>query len=144
MVISIYDLTKKPILVLGRNNRDIYDVIDQEFQLQKDGILFFFKNRDISLRYLTVHKSKGLEEENVIVLHMENSMMGFPNQMIDDSVLKYVSSRKDNFPFSEERRLFYVAITRTKNVTYLLTPKKNPSIFVKELLRDYKGFITIE
>ena len=140
---EIYESTNKPILILGRNNRDIYDVIDENFKLNSDGVLLFLEKKEISLRYLTVHKSKGLEEENVIVLHMENSIMGFPNQMIDDSVLKYVTCKEDKFLFSEERRLFYVAITRTKNITYLLVPKDNPSIFIKELLRDYKDFCNI-
>ncbi|MBE6147214.1 MAG: hypothetical protein E7168_02640 [Firmicutes bacterium] len=143
LILDIYDSTSKSILILGRNNRDINDVIDSDFVLNYDGTLLFVGKKEISLRYLTVHKSKGLEEENVIVLHMENSVMGFPNQMIDDSVLKYVVCKEDKFLFSEERRLFYVAITRTKNITYLLTPKNNPSVFIKELLRDYKDFCNI-
>ena len=43
----------------------------------------------------------------------------------------------------EERRLFYVALTRTKNYCYLFVPKDNPSIFVKELIKNYREYISI-
>ncbi|MBQ6816944.1 MAG: hypothetical protein IJO27_00770 [Bacilli bacterium] len=95
------------------------------------------------MTYLTVHRSKGLEEENVIVINLKNNNLGFPNQITDHQVLKHVSCKEDNYPHAEERRLFYVAITRTKNTTYLLTPKKNESIFITELKKEYKNKIKI-
>ena len=48
---------------------------------------------------------------------------------------KYILPKKEKCMYSEERRLFYVALTRTKNETYLFVKKDNPSIFVKELLK---------
>ena len=67
------------------------------------------------MTYLTVHKSKGLEEENVIIINLTNNKTGFPNKIEDNKILKYVSCKEDKYKYAEERRLFYVAITRTKN-----------------------------
>ena len=88
---------------------------------------------------LTVHKSKGLEAENVIILNLFDGVNGFPNKMVNDDVLKYVSDNYDTFPYEEERRLFYVAMTRTRNCNYLLVNKKKPSIFVSEILKDNRN-----
>lgn len=131
------------ILVLGRNNNDINFVIDKKyFKLEKDNIIYL-ENPDIKIKYLTIHKSKGLEAENVILINLEDKLLGFPNKIVDSKILKYVSCNSDRIPYSEERRLFYVALTRTKNYVFLLVPKKNESIFVKELKRNYKKKIKI-
>ena len=50
---------------------------------------------------------------------------------------------QNEYPYEEERRLFYVALTRTRNYIYLLVPKNNPSIFIKELIKDNKKDIEI-
>lgn len=141
LIIEIYNDTKSPILILGRNNKDINLVLSDEFKLRDDGNIIYTKNLDIKLKYLTVHKSKGLEEENVVIINLENSFLGFPNQIKDDRVLRFVSKSFEKYLYSEERRLFYVALTRTKNKVYLLVSKKKPSVFVLELSRNYKKFI---
>lgn len=133
LIEKIYLETNKPILILGRNNKDIYSVLDSNFKLRDDGMIIFNNNPDIKLYYLTVHKSKGLEEENVIIINMRNDYLGFPNQIKDDRVLRFVSKDYEKYPYSEERRLFYVGLTRTKNKVYLLVPRKNPSVFIKEI-----------
>ncbi len=126
----------KSIMIIGRNNFDI--------EMLKNSSLFSFsiKNRCEIMRYLpsiqtpisytTVHKSKGLEADNAILINFKNDKVGFPNQIANDMVLDFVIKKDDDFPFSEERRLFYVAITRTKNRTFVLTDNKAPSIFLKE------------
>jgi DNA helicase-4 len=70
---------------------------------------------DIDIKYITVHKSKGLEADNVIVLNLKNHLLGFPNKMTDDPMLSLLLSDDEKYRFAEERRLFYVALTRTKN-----------------------------
>ena len=62
--------------------------------------------------------------------------------MKDDRLLRFVTKTKINYPYDEERRLFYVALTRTKEKVYLFTPI-NSSIFVNELIDDYKNEIEI-
>ena len=132
LIVKIHNETNKPILILGRNNNDIYLILDDDFKLNNEDIIYK-KDINIKLKYLTVHKSKGLEEENVIILNLTDNILGFPNKIKDDKVLRFVSKNTEKYPYSEERRLFYVALTRTKNNVYLLVPNKNKSVFINEL-----------
>jgi DNA helicase-4 len=131
---KLLDKLSGNVLILGRNNYDINYVIDEEITY-KDAI--FYKNR--TFEYKTVHKSKGLESDNVIVLNMSNSIYGFPNKKSND--LQKLILEKDKYAYEEERRLFYVALTRTRNNVYLLVDRQNPSIFIKELLYNSKKYI---
>ena len=124
----------KEILVLGRNNKDIISYIDNTYKQDKD--IYTYNN--ISFRYLTIHKSKGLESDNVILINIEDKLLGLPTKIKDEKILKHVNNTKDYYPYEEERRLFYVALTRTKNKTYIISPYKNESIFIKEI-KKYKG-----
>ena len=117
-------LLKGDILVLSRNNIDI-------------NYIEYNKNID----FKTVHKAKGLESDNVILLNLNNSNYGFPNKI--DNKLQRKILPKNKYLYEEERRLFYVALTRTKNNIYLLVDKQNPSIFVKELIYNSKKYIEI-
>jgi DNA helicase-4 len=90
------------------------------------------------IEFLTVHKSKGLEADYAILLQCNNGTFGFPSQMSDDPVLKYVLSEGDAYPNGEERRLFYVAITRAKEMTLVMYDERNPSVFVTEFLHPEK------
>jgi DNA helicase-4 len=71
-----------------------------------------------------------------MIINASNRTTGFPNRMSDDPILSLVLTEQDEFLFAEERRLFYVALTRTKNVTYILVPDINMSSFVKELKNE--------
>ena len=135
LITKIYNDFKTPILILGRNNNDVKMLLNEDLKLNGNKLIYK-NNKDIDMYYLTVHKAKGLEEENVIIINLINGLNGFPCQIIDNKILRLVSNNKEYYPFSEERRLFYVALTRTKNYVYLLTPYINSSIFVKELLKD--------
>ena len=95
----------------------------------------------MNIRYLTIHSSKGLEEECVIIINLKDDVLGIPNKIENDKILKYVNNNIDIYPYEEERRLFYVGLTRTKSDVYLLVDKKNPSMFVKELIMDNKKYI---
>lgn len=143
LVMDIYRKTQKPILVLGRNNKDIEMVLGNNFKIKENGKLICKINEKIELYYLTMHKSKGLEEENVIVINLEDKLLGFPSQIKEDKMLRFVNHSFDKYPYSEERRLFYVALTRTKNYVYLLTPRRGYSIFIRELLKDNKRKIKV-
>lgn len=124
----------KNILILGRNNFDI----DKYFNLTKDGCIKYNK---VDIKYLTIHGSKGLEEDCVIIINLKDDILGIPNKIKDDKILKYVNNNIDIFPYEEERRLFYVALTRTKNEVYLLVDRNKPSIFVKELIKNNSKYI---
>lgn len=128
---------KNSILILGRNNKDIYKLIDKDYNVDSDfNIEYIPKN--IKMKYMTVHKSKGLEADIVILINLVDDIMGFPSKLEDDPILNLVSPKIDNYPFSEERRLFYVALTRTKSFVYLYAPFYNESIFVKEIKKYLK------
>ncbi len=141
LIYHIYEETCDEIMILGRNNRDIDYFLDKtKFKLVEDKVLSL-EYPTIPIRYMTSHKSKGLEAESVIIINLQDDTLGFPNQMKDDAILRFVSPFAPKYPFDEERRLFYVALTRTKNRVYLLKPIKNCSPFVKELEKNYKKYI---
>lgn len=125
-------LNTKNLLILGRNNNDIYKVIDDINVLQKNNI-----------KYLTVHKSKGLEADNIIIINLENSVMGFPSKLENHKIISLINKETETIKYEEERRLFYVALTRSKNFVYLLVNQNRPSQFVKEILNDYTEQIEI-
>ncbi len=130
----------KSILVLGRHGFDINELIKKTTNsrvkyIERTGKLVVKGFEDMDIKYLTVHKSKGTEADNVIVLNLKNQLLGFPNKMTDDPILSLLLSDDEEFRFAEERRLFYVALTRTKNEVVLLTPTE-PSLFIEEIIND--------
>lgn len=134
------------VLILGRNNYDIYDVICKEIfsTIQfKDYTSINYENKpDLNIEFRTVHKSKGLEADYVVVLNLNDQINGFPNKIVDDPVLNFVDTKQDEgIDYPEERRLFYVALTRTKNDVYLFAKSKRPSEFINEI--KYKRGVEI-
>lgn len=125
------------ILLLGRTKYDICPILenDEIFESNEDySIITYKKIPELKIKFLTIHKSKGLESDNVILLNMENSLLGFPNRISSDPILSLVLANKEDYLYAEERRLFYVAITRTKNRTYLIAPENHYSQFLEELI----------
>lgn len=127
----------KTIFLLGRYSFDDY-YLSFMYQLVKENNRFYYIINGRKIEFLTVHKSKGLEADYVILLRCNKDTYGFPSLVSDDPVLGYVLTQNDNFPFGEERRLFYVAITRAKTKTFVLYDKKYPSVFVDEFLHPEK------
>ena len=133
------------VYLLGRNRKDIMPILEDDDFMSEDGRTIHYKNNPkLLITFFTVHTSKGLESDVVILLHMEDSMMGFPSKLEDDPILRYVNPAKDYYPYEEERRLFYVALTRTKSKVYVMVPKENPSIFIKELIQKNKRHIVLQ
>jgi DNA helicase-4 len=136
----------KSILVLGRHSFDINDLIkltpnSRIKYIERTGKLEVKGFEEIDIKYLTVHKSKGTEADNVIILNLRNHLLGFPNKMTDDPVLSLLLNDDENYRFAEERRLLYVALTRTKNEVVLLVPS-DVSLFAVELLTDNNYLLT--
>ena len=88
---------------------------------------------ELEIEYYTVHSSKGKQADYVIILGLTSEKYSFPSQIEDDPVLNLVLSDKESIPNAEERRLFYVALTRAKKHVYLVANRKTPSSFAVEL-----------
>lgn len=93
------------------------------------------------VEFNTVHRAKGTEADYVVVVDLTDDRWGFPSQIDDDPLLELVLPplRDTAFAFAEERRLFYVALTRARHGTYLITHPTFPSAFVLELLAQSHG-----
>lgn len=127
----------KSVFLLGRYSFDDY-YLSFMYKFVKEGNRFFYIIGDRKIEFLTVHKSKGLEADYVIILQCNKDTYGFPSLVSDDPVLNYVLTKSDQYPYGEERRLFYVAITRAKVKTYILYDRRFPSVFVDEFLYPEK------
>ncbi len=127
----------KSIFLLGRYSFDDY-YLSYRYQSTKDGNRFYYFIENRKIEFLTAHKSKGLEADYVIILQCNKDTYGFPSLVSDDPVLNYVLTKSDQYPYGEERRLFYVAITRAKIKTFVLYDKRFPSVFVDEFLHPEK------
>ena len=91
-----------------------------------------------NLQFSTIHSTKGQEADYIVVLDLKEGRYGFPCTVEDDPLLTIVMppTHGDPFPSAEERRLFYVALTRARKAVYLITDPVRPSPFVKELIRN--------
>ncbi|MBR3241509.1 MAG: UvrD-helicase domain-containing protein [Parasporobacterium sp.] len=121
------------ILLLGRTKFDLELVrASGLFSAKKTGQLVYLSHPERKVSFLTIHKSKGLEADNVILLNFQNSALGLPCKIEDDPLLEIVLTEDEAYPYAEERRLFYVAMTRTRNSVHILVDGNNPSEFYKE------------
>lgn len=116
---------KPSILILGRYRFLRPDV--GRLQRQNPGATITFK---------TIHASKGLEADHVIILGVDNARMGFPSMIVDDPLLSLVSPEAEPYPNAEERRVMYVAITRARRTVTILASEARPSVFVEELMKE--------
>ncbi len=112
------------VLVLGR-----YRSSEQYLRAVRNRAL------GLDLRFSTVHRAKGQEADYVIVLDLKNTRSGFPAKIDDDPLLEMVLPPKSakGLPYAEERRLFYVAMTRARRGAYLIADDSRPSEFVTEI-----------
>lgn len=157
------DKGKEPILLIGRygfdverlsvgkadessNFNDLTEDEKEEYNIfdynEKERRLISKKYPTLRMAYLTAHSSKGLTYDNVIIINGMNDLYGFPSKKEDDPIMDLVIRRDRSVEYAEERRLFYVALTRTSNKVYILAPETRPSEFVTELITD-KGYKNI-
>ncbi len=135
------DSSRQEILLLGRFNFDAKNLeYSSLFEYRNYGQqVKCLKHPKLKITFMTAHASKGLGYDNVIVINGKNETYGFPSKIEDDPILNYVVRRDDSIDAAEERRLFYVAMTRTKNRVYFVAPQGNPSEFLLEIKHDYKN-----
>jgi len=126
------DFKKKSLLILSRYNYDIRNF--------SPGFTDFIKERwqrNGEVVFSTCHASKGTEEDVVLIINVSSSFLGFPSNVVDDPVLDLVKTAKENeYLHAEERRLFYVAMTRAKYQTHILCDTISPSVFAQEIEQE--------
>ena len=90
----------------------------------------------LTINFKTIHASKGLEADHVILLSADSGRTGFPSEIVDDNLLSLVSPEEEAFQNAEERRVMYVAMTRARHTLTILASNARPSAFVTELKKD--------
>ena len=149
-VIRILDLLEKKniknkkVLILGRFN--FHKFLDKENMEAENNKIDYIKRfnqeyKKLNVEFMTIHSSKGLGADYVIVLGLTNGKFGFPCSIEDDPILNLVTSNDEKFDNAEERRLFYVSLTRTKEKVFLINDYISSSPFVKEILEYNNGEI---
>lgn len=91
----------------------------------------------LSLDKGTVHGVKGAEADYVVIVEMNSGEFGFPSEKLSDDLVERYLPRAEDYPFAEERRLFYVALTRARQQVYLVYEEARASIFIEELRQEH-------
>lgn len=118
---------KQSVVVLARYH----------FELENRPAVEQFGHR-LNIGWHTVHSSKGREADHIIVVGLNSDeRFGFPSAVEDDRVLNLVMPGTEDYPHAEERRLFYVALTRAKKTVTLIADSTKPSAFLAELQREF-------
>ena len=93
---------------------------------------------DFNIDVFTMHAAKGLESQNVIISNVNTHYRyGFPSNKQNDEIERHISLNDKKYQYNEERRLFYMALTRSKNKVYIITVKNEQSPFIEELDPKY-------
>ncbi len=131
------------VFFIGRYTFDV-DLLSRysDLELEYDNTTRTIKvvlpaRKDLKMEFVTAHGSKGLQADYVFIINNKNRGLGFPCKIQDDPLVGCLLESKENFPYAEERRLFYVALTRAKNKTYLVVEEGNESVFVSEMEKHF-------
>jgi DNA helicase-4 len=116
---------KVSVFVLGRYKKD-------KSTVPSDWEAAFGETMEV--KFLTAHKSKGSEADYVILPGMVHR--GFPNLRSDDPLLSLAMPAEDPYPLGEERRLFYVALTRARRTVAMFSVRGKQSAFLDELVKE--------
>ncbi len=122
---SPFNGMRTSIYVLGRYNEE------------RKYLPLHYDESKVDVEFITVHSSKGLEADHVILPRMTAETLGFPSRIADDPVLQLAMPSGDSFEDAEERRLFYVALTRAKATVTLISLAHTQSPFVAELVDEH-------
>ena len=99
------------------------------------------KRPDLKMEFLTAHKSKGLQADHIFIINNKKKGLGFPSRIQDDPLIQVLLDGSDDYPYAEERRLFYVAMTRAKKKVWLLVKQNDRSCFADELMTEYERYL---
>jgi DNA helicase-4 len=122
------------VYILGRYGEDNYRDLDISRFYRCNSLQNLFDLYDgLDVQYSTIHGAKGSQRDIVVLVGVRSGSFGFPCEFEDDSVLNLVLGEDDVYPNGEERRVFYVGITRAKSKVYILADRTKVSSFVLEI-----------
>ena len=140
------------VFLIGRYNFDIKKISRCEFlsfKISEEKVLISMHERpDLRISFLSAHKSKGLQADYVLIINCRNTILGFPSRMKENEIFRIVREvaiqklerrkmkKRMREKFSEERRLFYVAMTRARKRILFLTVQEQESPFILELREE--------
>lgn len=151
MIQKLDDLPKgSTVYFIGRYSFDS-KLLDNNLSLKckydnEHGIVnvLYPKRSDLKMSFITAHRSKGLQADYIFIINNKQNGLGFPSRIQDDPIVDILLEAQETYPFAEERRLFYVALTRAKKKSFIVTVDGNESLFVKELEQRYEKEIKQE
>jgi superfamily I DNA/RNA helicase len=155
--VSASKISEQKIVVFAGSHEDeninyclekIRELLDEG--IKNDEILFLYRRTKMYTPYYkrfnaegikvqgkTIHGSKGLESKIVFILGLTEGAGGFPDIWLEDRIFQVIKKADHDLLLEEERRLFYVAITRAKDKLFLITEKGNESSFLKEIPANF-------
>lgn len=129
------------VLFLGRYKDDIRVMTNfiKEIEIHDGGKITLRGREDLDIKFMTVHASKGLQADYVFILNNKKGRKGFPSNIGDSSIMQLFLDTSEEYPYAEERRLYYVAMTRAKKKVFFVPPsrKSDYSSFYSEILDNY-------
>ena len=126
------------VLMLGRYGSDLNLLLrndrDGLFQIDEHtGGIVFLEKPDMDIEFMTAHRSKGLQRDFVFLLCCSGGLKGFPSAIPEEPLLGLLLPEVERMPHAEERRLFYVAMTRCRKKLFFVVDQTRPSRFMYEL-----------
>lgn len=109
------------------------------FQLPNKTTVLRLNNQypQLNIQTQSFHTAKGKEADYVVIMGLKSGKHGFPSGKVTPPVLDALLAKQEKFEHAEERRLFYVALTRAKERVYLIADMSDVSCFVKELIEKH-------
>ena len=134
---EIYNNNTINIIYYSNKEKALNKALKEGLRVSKDIMILSRYKHDLkginNYKTLTVHEAKGLEADIVIILNMNNGYYGFPSNIKNHIFIDKIEKESESFLYAEERRLFFVAMTRARKKLYILVPRDNPSPFIKEI-----------
>lgn len=132
------------VFFIGRYNWDRKILLEQDSRLTlkynaaaQQSEINIAGRSDLKALFYTAHKSKGLQADYVFLINVRSDTYGFPSLVANSKLVEALLEQADEYPYAEERRLFYVAMTRARKKFYLINIQNKTSTFVKELEKKF-------
>lgn len=127
----------KKVLFLGRYNHDVRLLSGNGFEWKQNisdnsKTIKYELRPDLDMKFMTIHSSKGLQADVVFSVNNKTGRYGFPSIREEPMIIPMLLGG-ENSQIDEERRLFYVAMTRAKEATYIISQNGHQSDFFREM-----------